>query len=356
MSEETALTQVEKFSEQPIVVQMADKLGVDKMMLLHTIQQMLPKNTQFAVLMTCVSVASELGLNPMLKEIYFMPTKGGAITPVVSVDGYVKIAQRNDDFAGWGKFVPAYKEDGSLLSMTGTMHHKEREHPTEITEYFDECSKNAGLVWKSHPMRMMRNRTLTQLVRVALGISGVMEVDEFQTWQANETAEPIELKAVETLSPRDGDELPGSTKHRPASGAFNDLGGSEKYHALSAAIAKCETVEDLHACFDGFEKHGVAWGDFPMGWARTIQGEYHYRLKDLLARDVALDSGHDGPPDDADDELEDQDGFMLTLKEQIETCPAEHRNEVVEGNADLVARLSPANRLAVAELYADWMS
>ena len=350
MSDSTEMSPVEKFAEQPIVLRMAQNLGVDKMMLLNSIQVSLPKETPFSVIMTCVSVASELSLNPMLKEIYFMPIKG-KIQPVVSVDGFIKIAQRHEDFAGWGKFTPEFDSEKKLFSMTGIMHHKTRDYPTEITEYFEECSRGAGPIWKSHPMRMMRNRTLTQLVRVALGVSGVMEGDEFETWRNNETAEPIELKAVETLSPRDGGELPGSTKHRPASGAFNQLGGDEKYHALSAAIAKCESDEDLYACYDGFEKHGVAWADFPMGWARTIQGEYHYRLKDLLeAKDESA------PPDSDDDELEDQDGFLSSLKEQIETCPAEHRNEVVEGNADLVARLTPANRLAVAELYADWMS
>jgi hypothetical protein len=355
MSDSIALTlraQVEKLSEQPIVKQMADQIGVDGMMLLHTIQTMLPKDTNFATLMTCVSVASDLGLNPMTKQIYFMPAKGGQIQPIVSVDGWIAMANRHEDFAGWGEFKPTFKEDAdkTLHSMTGIMHHKDREFPTVITEYFDECSK-AGPVWKTHPMRMMRNRTLSQLVRVALGISGVMDADEFQQWQASETAEPIELQAVEYAKPRDGGELPGTSKHRPASGAFNQLGGDEKYHALSAAIGKCEAVEDLQACYDGFEQHGIAWASFPLGWARTIQGEYHYRLKDLLeAKDESA------PPDSDDDELEDQDGFLSSLKEQIETCPAEHRNEIVEGNADLVARLSPANRLAVAELYADWMS
>jgi hypothetical protein len=349
----TVPDEIQKLSEQPIVAQMSKQIGVDGMMLLHTIQTMLPKGTNFATLMTCVSVASDLGLNPMTKQIYFMPAKGGGIQPIVSVDGWIAMANRHEDFAGWGEFKPTFLEDGTtLVSMTGTMHHKHREFPTVITEYFDECSK-AGPVWKTHPMRMMRNRTLSQLVRVALGISGVMDADEFQQWQANETSEPIELQVVEYAKPRDGGELPGSTKHRPASGAFNELGGSEKYHALSAAIAACETVEDLHACFDGFEQHGIAWATFPLGWARTIQGEYHYRLKDLLARDVAFDAGHDGPPVD---QLEDQDGFLKSLREQIETCPSEHRNEVVEGNADLVARLTPVNRMAVAELYADWMS
>lgn len=333
--------QIQKLSEQPIVEQMAKQIGVDGMMLLHTIQTMLPKGTSFATLMTCVSVASDLGLNPMTKQIYFMPAKGGGIQPIVSVDGWIAMANRHDDFNGWGEFAPTFlEEDGEkkLFSMTGTMHHKEREHPTVITEYFEECSKG-GPVWKSHPMRMMRNRTISQLVRVALGISGVMDPDEFQQWQDSENAnEPIRLNVVPDIVARDGGELPGGTRHRPASGAFKDLGGEDKYHELSRAMKDCESAEDLQSCFDGFEKHGVAWADFPIGWARQIQSEYHYRLKDL--RDVE------------DEELADQDGLIASIEEALAAADSpEIVSEIVEGNADLVKRCSPDNRKRIAELY-----
>ena len=335
------LTEIEKLSTQPIVEKMAKQIGVEGMMLLHTIQKMLPDNTNFATLMTCVSVASDLGLNPMTKQIYFMPAKGGGIQPIVSVDGWIAMANRHEDFNGWGEFTPTFEGEGdkrTIFSMTGTMYHKTRENPTVITEYFDECSKG-GPVWKSHPMRMMRNRTISQLVRVALGISGVMDPDEFQQWQDTEAAnEPIALRVVEADLPRDGGELSGSTKHRPASGAFKDLGGEDKYHELMRAMKDCETVEDLQACFDGFEKHGTPWADFPIGWARQIQSEYHYRLKDLC--------------DVEDEELADQDGLIASIEEALAAVDSpEIVSEIVEGNADLVKRCSPDNRKRIAEMY-----
>ena len=125
--------EIAKLSEQPIVANLSKQLGVDGMMLLHTIETMLPKNTSFATLITCVAVASELGLSPLTKQIYFMPTKGGAIQPVISVDGWIALANRHEDFDGWGEFVPAFEADGkTLVSMTGTMFHK---NPRKAHDY-----------------------------------------------------------------------------------------------------------------------------------------------------------------------------------------------------------------------------
>ena len=263
--------QIVKLSQQPIVEQMSRQIGVDGMMLLHTIQTMLPKGTSFATLMTCVSVASDLGLNPMTKQIYFMPTKGGAIQPIVSVDGWIAIANRHDDFAGWGEFVPKFKEDGTtLFSMTGTMYHKSRDKPTVITEYFDECSKGGGPVWKTHPMRMMRNRVINQLTRVALGISGVMDPDEFQQWQASpDLNEAIDITPAD---PRGGEQLDmrGESRKRPSSGAFKETGGADKFNALTAELEGAMSVKELQACFDAFCLDGTAWAAFPSGWARLL--------------------------------------------------------------------------------------
>ncbi|WP_345117548.1 recombinase RecT, partial [Bartonella jaculi] len=38
-----------------------------------------------------LSVASTYGLNPLTKEIYALPKRGGGIIPVVSIDGWIKI-------------------------------------------------------------------------------------------------------------------------------------------------------------------------------------------------------------------------------------------------------------------------
>lgn len=335
--------QILKLAQQPIVDQMSRQIGVDGMMLLHTMQTMLPKGTSFATLMTCVSVASDLGLNPMTKQIYFMPTKGGAIQPIVSVDGWIAIANRHDDFDGWGEFVPKFKEDGTtLFSMTGTMHHKTREKPTIITEYFDECAKGGGPVWKTHPMRMMRNRTINQLVRVALGISGVMDPDEFQQWQEQETID------ITPADPRNGEQLVmrGETRKRPASGAFKDTGGADKYNKLSAALESAATTEELQARYDDACIDGAPWAAFPAGWARLLQDTYYYRK---LALEKAAE--------ESADLIADQVGFIEMVQSSISVCESRKElAEVITSNADVTKRCSPENRQRIAELYREALS
>lgn len=331
--------QVERFAEQPVVSRMAERLGVEQMMLLHTLQSMLPKGTAIATLMTCVGVSSELGLNPMTKEIFFMPTRGGGIQPVISVDGWIKIAQRHPDFDGW-EFKPEF-DNKDMVSMEGIMYHKSRTHPTMITEYFDECSKG-GAVWKSHPKRMMRNRTISQLVRVGLGISGVMDKDEFDQWQATESAAPVQLRVVETSGPRGGGylDVKDEPRKRPAATAFSQTGGGDKFNDLQAAIEQAMTESDLHACFDAFEKNAMPWADYPIGWAKLLQDSYSHRLSELTEA--------------GDDPLADQQGLIDAIRDALDAVDSKIiLNEIIEGNAELVTRCSPENRIIIGAMYVD---
>ncbi len=45
-------------------------------------------------------VAKEYGLNPMTKELYAFPAKGGGIQPIVSIDGWARIINDHPMFDG----------------------------------------------------------------------------------------------------------------------------------------------------------------------------------------------------------------------------------------------------------------
>ena len=45
-------------------------------------------------------IAKQYGLNPITKEIYAFPSKGGGVVPLVGVDGYVSMLNRQPDFDG----------------------------------------------------------------------------------------------------------------------------------------------------------------------------------------------------------------------------------------------------------------
>jgi hypothetical protein len=68
-------------------------------------------------------------------------------------------------------------KDGRPFSVTATIHHKERSHPVEVTEYFSECNRSTE-PWKVNPRRMLRHKALIQCARVAFGFSGIVDDEE----------------------------------------------------------------------------------------------------------------------------------------------------------------------------------
>jgi len=85
------------------VTAMAKRLNVDPIemqnILLATIMpsKQTPTNEQFV---SFLAVANEYRLNPLTKEIYAFPAKGGGIQAIVSIDGWLKIINHHPEFNG----------------------------------------------------------------------------------------------------------------------------------------------------------------------------------------------------------------------------------------------------------------
>ncbi len=122
--------------------------------------------------MALVMVSNEYKLNPIIKEIYAFPGKGGGVVPMVSVDGWLKLMNRQPTFDG---LTVKLSQDGE--EATATIHIKGRSHPVEVTEYLSECSRPTD-PWKKSPKRMLRHKATIQAIRVAFGIGGIHDEDE----------------------------------------------------------------------------------------------------------------------------------------------------------------------------------
>jgi phage recombination protein Bet len=123
-------------------------------------------------------VAKEYDLNPLTKEIYAFPGKGGGIVPIVSIDGWVNLVNSHPQCDGFD-FAVANDSANELYSMTCTMYRKDRAHPTIVTEYFEEC-KRATEPWKMKH-RMLRHKSFIQAARYAFGFAGIYDEDEGRT-------------------------------------------------------------------------------------------------------------------------------------------------------------------------------
>lgn len=148
-------------------------------------------------------VSNEYGLNPLTKEIYAFPAKGGGIVPMVSVDGWIRIMNEHPAFDGI-EFDHIVDQKGNVEAIEAIIYRKDRAHPIKVIEYLEECRRGTE-PWKQMPRRMLRNRALIQGARIAFGFSGIAaEGDEIEL-----EAQPYRaIPSRQTLAEELDDEIP----------------------------------------------------------------------------------------------------------------------------------------------------
>lgn len=143
-------------------------------------------------------VARSYGLNPFTKEIFAFPAKGGAIVPVVSVDGWAKLANTHPDCAGIELQVAMGPDGKTPVSATCRVHRRSWKVPVEITEYLHEVKRNTD-PWNKQPVRMLRHRAMIQAVRIAFGFGGIYEADEAA--RRDDVVAPPEYREAQVVDP-----------------------------------------------------------------------------------------------------------------------------------------------------------
>jgi phage recombination protein Bet len=195
----TTLTTIEAQPQKTSALAlMAGRLNVDPAKLHQTLKSTVFKGASDEEMLALVVVANEYHLNPLTKQIYAFPAKGGGIVPVVSIDGWIGMV--NDHPQMDGMEFEAIEQDGALKGMTCRIYRKDRSKPIEVTEWLSECKRQTE-PWKME-RRMLRHKALMQCARYAFGFSGVTDEDE-----ASETpglrnvtpakAEPAKIEPLE---------------------------------------------------------------------------------------------------------------------------------------------------------------
>lgn len=172
-------TAIEKSTPQPkasALAVMASRLNCDPVKLHSTLTNTVFKGASPDELLALVLVANEYRLNPLTKQIYAFPGKGGGITPIVSIDGWCAVVNRQPDLDGL-EFEFEDTEDGKPGSCTCVIYIKGRSRPVRVTEFYSECYRKTD-PWTQMPRRMLRHKALIQCARVAFGLSGIYDQDE----------------------------------------------------------------------------------------------------------------------------------------------------------------------------------
>jgi phage recombination protein Bet len=175
---------------------MASKVNIDPAKLHATLKATVFKGASDEEMLALVVVANTYGLNPLLKELYAFPAKGGGIVPVVSIDGWVSMVNNHPQMDGM-EFEEHRNETGALQSITCRIWRKDRNRPIAVTEHLSECKRNSE-PWKMEH-RMLRHKALMQCARYAFGFSGVTDEDEARATpglrDVTPQPEPVEILA-----------------------------------------------------------------------------------------------------------------------------------------------------------------
>jgi hypothetical protein len=154
---------------------MGSRLNCDPAKLHQTLKDTVFKGASDSELLALVVVANEYGLNPLTKELYAFPAKGGGIVPVVSVDGWVRMVNDHPQMDGI-EFETHKDAAGKLEAITCSIWRRDRNRPIRVTEHLSECKRGTE-PWKMEN-RMLRHKALMQCARYAFGFSGVTDDDE----------------------------------------------------------------------------------------------------------------------------------------------------------------------------------
>lgn len=193
--------QTSSTSSAKLIGALATRYGVEPQKLMATLKTVVfkPRSNEAPIsneeLMALAVVANEYQLNPFLKEIYAFRGKTGALMPLISVDGWLRILNRQSDYDGMDvKFGADIQIPGQKVPLPEwcevSIFRKGLAHPVIHREYMVECLMDTD-PWRKHPRRMLKHRAVIQGIRYAFGVSGafdedsVKEADSFTETVAN---------------------------------------------------------------------------------------------------------------------------------------------------------------------------
>ena len=164
-------------SEQSISEIMALEANMPRESFLNTLKKtvMPSQNVSDEHVAAFLVLAHKYKLDPLSEQIHAFPSKGG-VKAMIGIDGWISIAQRQAHYDGF-KHIDQFDEKGKLVAVTAIVRRKDHSEPTEITEYMDECSRDTT-PWKQFPKRMLRHKAIMQGIRMAFGISNLVDEDE----------------------------------------------------------------------------------------------------------------------------------------------------------------------------------
>ncbi len=150
---------------------------------IEAIKQTVAKGATPAQLTMFLEVCRSTGLNPFLKEIWYVAEKG---LIMAARDGYLRVANENPQFDGIETRVERDEKQVPIKAVC-TVWRKDRKHPVICEAYFNEYNKTSP-VWKQYPSAMISKVAEVLALKRSFAINGVVTEEEIGQGEGSRAA------------------------------------------------------------------------------------------------------------------------------------------------------------------------
>jgi len=207
--------------------------------------QFFPPSATTEEMIYCMNIAKNMGLNPISKEIFFVPRRAKIngqwvekIEPMLGRDSYVKVAHSTGLFAGIEttskiERVPTI-ENGEWvekddLVATCKVWRKDTDIPFIVTVRYSEYVQktNSGVpskFWREKPDTMLKKVAESQALRKAFSINGAYSIEEVNDVEYDETHRASVNKIKNQPDPMQEPELDASADANITEVSMSEIG------------------------------------------------------------------------------------------------------------------------------------
>jgi len=164
--------------------------------MVETIKQTVCRGATDAQLKMFIEVCKATGLNPFLKEIWFVPNVG----VMAGRDGYLRIANDHPMFDGMSTTVER-DADGIPIKATCSVWRKDRTHPITCEAFYNEYRKTSQ-VWQTYKSAMISKVAEVLALKRSFSINGIVTEEEIgeQKLAAQDAQQDVAQRKIKELS------------------------------------------------------------------------------------------------------------------------------------------------------------
>ena len=140
--------------------------------MLNTLRETVCKGATIPQFRMFIEVCKGTGLNPFLKEIWFVPGVG----VMAGRDGYLRVANESPQFDGMETRVERDAKNVPIKA-TCSVWRKDRSHPITCEAYYNEYKRSGG-VWDKYPSAMISKVAEVLALKRSFSINGVVTEEE----------------------------------------------------------------------------------------------------------------------------------------------------------------------------------